>query len=150
MLNSTQTLTCKLLGGSSWDLLKLETPRNQEKRWRRWWWRWSPSSLTCQASNSPLNEEKLKERRRREREEGRELCWDDEWTQMSSSLSYKPTFCIEPPSYFSNYDPSQMKGHLNQFTPNGITISTKVNVLLEIYVRVSRVSVFDEIRVSLY
>ena len=69
---------------------------------------------------------------------------------MSSSLSYNPNFCIEPPSYFSNYNLSQMNGHLNQFTLNGITISMKVNVLLEIYMRISRVFVFDEIRVIPY
>ena len=105
---------------------------------------------TWQLSQSSLDEEKLEERRRREREEERESCWDDEWTQMSSSLSYKPTFCIEPPSYFSNYNSSQMNGHLNQFTPNGIVTFKEVNVLLEIYVWVSRVSVFDKIRVISY
>ena len=43
-----------------------------------------------------------------------------------------------------------MKGHLNQFTPNGITTITEVNVLLEIHEWASRVSVFDEIRGNSY
>ena len=43
-----------------------------------------------------------------------------------------------------------MNGHLNQFTLNGIAIITKVNVLLERYVRVSRVSVFGEKRRNSY
>ena len=85
-----------------------------------------------------------------EKEKKRESCWDDEWTQMSSSLSYNPNFLHWTPSYFSNYNWSQMNGHLNQFTLNGIVTFMKVNVLLEIYVWVSRVSVFDEIRVVSY
>ena len=70
---------------------------------------------------------------------------------MSSSLSYNPPqFGIELPHISSNYNSSQMKGHLNQFTPNEIATITEVNVLLEIHMRVSRVSVFDEIRVISY
>ena len=85
-----------------------------------------------------------------EKEKERKSCWDDEWTQMSSSLSYNPTFCIKPPPISSNSNSRQMNGHLNQFTSNGINTFMEVNVLLKIYVWVSRVSVFDEIRVISY
>ena len=43
-----------------------------------------------------------------------------------------------------------MKGHLIQFTPNEIATITETNVLLEIHVRVSRVSAFDEIHRNSY
>ena len=45
---------------------------------------------------------------------------------------------------------SQMKGHLSQFTSNGIAHNTEVNVLLEIHTWVCRVSEFDEIRGNSY
>ena len=43
-----------------------------------------------------------------------------------------------------------MKGHLIQFTSNGIATVTENNILHEIHTWVSRVSVFDEIRVISY
>ena len=43
-----------------------------------------------------------------------------------------------------------MKGHLIQFTSNGVAPITETNVLLEIHAWASRVSVFGELRRNLY
>ena len=43
-----------------------------------------------------------------------------------------------------------MKGHLIQFTSYGIATVMEVHILVEIHVRVSRVSLFDKIRENSY
>ena len=145
MLNSTQHLLVASWW-KSWDLLKFKLQESKKRGEEDD----DEDGVPLHTLVNSLNHHSMKrtwkkEEEEKEREEERSAGMK-EWTQMSSSTSYNPNFCIEPPSYFSTYNLSQMKGHLNQFMLNEIATTTKVNVLLEIYVRVSRVSVFDEIR----
>ena len=83
----------------------------------------------------------------KERERKRESCAgiENELKGVHLNLIIL-SFCIQPPHNSIIYILSQMKGHLIQFTSNGIATVMEVNVLLEIHVWASRVFIFDEIR----
>ena len=66
------------------------------------------------------------------------------------SIPYKLIFAQSPPFTSTIYILSKMEGHLIQFKSNVIVSTTKVNVLHEIRLLVSRVTVFDEIQGNLY
>ena len=88
MLNSTQTLTCNLLGGSSWDLLKLETPKKIKKRDEE---DDGKDEVPLHALVKPPIHHSMKTNWKKEEEEKereRKIGWKiREWTYLSSSLS---------------------------------------------------------------
>ena len=59
-------------------------------------------------------------------------------------------FGIKPSTSSLISNLNQIKGHLIQFSPNELKFITEIDVLFEIHVLVSRVTVFDEIRENSY
>ena len=110
----------------------------------------SSSNTTCK----PPTLEEIEERKRKEPRAWAllHLSWkNDGMNSFGIHLNlYKWTFTLSPSITSLIYILSQMKGHLIHYKSSAIALITKVNVLFEIQLLVSRATIFDKIRENLY
>ena len=144
-----KTLTCSSKRATLSSLYNFNSQTNERSQWKRW----SATTFLQKLLAKLQLLRRLKKGRRKNlglSSPSLRLKTDGLNSLKFISIYISEPFSLGPSITLSNYNSSQMKGHLIQFSSNEFKSIMEVDVLFEIHVLVSRVTVFNEIRENPY